>query len=416
MSAAAFVAVGSELLGTTRHDTNSLRVAALLRRHGFELRRKAVVGDWEEELAAELSALFGRYELLLVCGGLGPTSDDVTREAVALACGLGLALDEAVLADIEAKFASFGRTMPASNRRQAMVLAGAAVLANRRGTAPGLRFEHRGTTCFLLPGPPRELEGLLAAEVEPWLAAHGDGGGITTRVLKVACLPESEVEERLAPAYGELGRERVTLLSAPGEIRVELSAAGSREERERELDRMAARAAQRIGPAVFSHREDETLEGVVGRLLAESGASLATAESCTGGLVAARITAVPGSSGYFLGGVVAYADEVKERLVAVPREELERHGAVSEPVARSLAEGARRTLGASHGIGITGIAGPAGGTPDKPVGLVHLAVAGPERDADHRRVIFPGDRERVRQQAAQLALEMLRRRLLESRR
>ena len=408
---AAWIAVGSELLGTERLDTNSLRVTALLRAHGVELRRKAVVGDVEADLAAELGLLLGRYPLVLVSGGLGPTADDVTREAVAEACGLGLAEDPAVVADIAAKFASIGRRMPDVNRRQAQVLAGATLIPNARGTAPGQRLSVRGTQLFLLPGPPAELEGMLHSDVEPWLAAHGPGGGIETAVLKVACVPESEVEERIAPAYAEIGRERITVLARPGEIRVELIASGAPAERAAELARMVARLRELLGRSVFTDRADEDLETTVGGLLRAAGATVATAESCTGGLLAARLTEVPGSSEYFLGGVVAYANEVKEGLLGVSAADLAAAGAVSEPVARALAAGARRVLGAGYGLGVTGVAGPGGGSDDKPVGTVHLALATPV-DVHHRAVRFPGDRQRVRWQATQLALEMLRRELV----
>lgn len=408
---AAWIAVGTELLGTARLDTNALTVTALLRRYGVELRRKAVVGDLQEDLVRELKPLLGAYDLVVVCGGLGPTADDVTREAVARACGRELVHEPAVVADIEEKFRRVGRRMPEINRRQADRIAGAELLANPRGTAPGQRLEEGRTTILLLPGPPRELEGLLADHVEPWLATHAPGGGIETAVLKVACLPESEVEERISPSYAELGRERVTVLAKPGEIRVEVTASGSSEARAEELARAMARLRELLGAVVFTEA-DEELEEVVGRLLRGAGATVATGESCTGGLVASRLTNVAGSSDYFLGAVVAYANEVKEGLLNVPAELLRTHGAVSEPVARALAAGAQRVLGATFGIGVTGVAGPGGGSADKPVGTVHVAVAGPEGDLQHRHACFPGDRQRVRWQTSQLALELLRRELV----
>ena len=398
---AAWIAVGTELLGTERLDTNALVVTALLRRFGVELRRKAVVGDAEEDLVRELVPLLGDYELVVVCGGLGPTADDVTRDAVARACGRSMVFEPAVVADIEEKFRRIGRRMPEVNTRQAHRLEGAELLANARGTAPGQRLEERGTTIFLLPGPPRELEPMLAESV----------------VLKVACIPESEVEERIAPSYAELGRENVTVLAKPGEIRVEFTARGAAAERAAAVAHARQILRGLLGEAVFSE-QDEELEAVVGGLLRNAGATVATGESCTGGLVASRLTAVAGSSDYVLGGVVAYANAAKEALLGVPAETLRAHGAVSEPVARALAEGARRTLGADYGIGITGVAGPGGGTEAKPVGTVHVAIAGPATDGastvTHREVRFPGDRARVRWQTSQLALELLRRELLRS--
>ena len=410
---AAIVAVGSELLGTDRLDTNSLRLTAVLDRYGVELRRKAAIGDAEEDIAAELRALLPRVDLVLVGGGLGPTADDVTREAVAAALGRRLVLDEEVLAGIERRFQSLGWQMPEVNRRQAWVVEGAAVIPNPRGTAPGMRLESGGCTLFLFPGVPAELDGMTADALEPWLAARAGGVARETAVLKIAGLPESVVEERIAPAYEEFGRESITILANAGEIRLQATAAGPEPARRARLDAMVARLAELAGDAVFTTREEETLESVVGGLLRASGMTLTAAESCTGGLFSQRITSVPGSSDYFLGAAVTYSDELKIRMVGVPPELLAAHGAVSEPVARAMAEGVRRTLGSDYGVGITGIAGPGGGSEEKPVGTVHLAVAGPrEGEVHHRKLRLPGDRDRVRRFSAQLALEMLRRRLL----
>jgi nicotinamide-nucleotide amidase len=410
---AAWIAVGTELLGVERLDTNALIATSLLRRYGVELRRKAVVGDLEDDLVRELRGLLGEFELVIVSGGLGPTADDVTREAVARACGVETVFEPSVVADIEGKFQRIGRRMPEVNKRQAYRLAGAELLANERGTAPGQRLVSHGTTIFLLPGPPRELEPMLTEQVEPWLATHAGGSGTESVVVKVACVPESEVEERIAPAYVDFGRENVTILARPGEIRVEVTARGTTEERSAVLTRAHARLHELLGESAFTDRAGDDLEAVVGRLLREAGATVATAESCTGGLVASRLTEVPGSSDYVLGGVVAYSNDAKRSLLGVPADMLAEHGAVSEPVARALAAGARTKLGATYGIGITGVAGPGGGSTEKPVGTVHLALAGPhDGDVAYRLARFPGDRQRVRWQASQLALELLRRELV----
>ncbi|HBL31200.1 MAG TPA: competence/damage-inducible protein A [Acidobacteria bacterium] len=410
---AAILAIGSELLGTERLDTNSLKLTRVLDRHGVELRAKAVLGDSEEDVAAELRRQLERVDLVLVTGGLGPTADDVTREAAAAALDRGLHMDEEVVAGIERRFRDLGWRMPAVNRRQGLVLDGAAVLANRRGTAPGLRATTEGgSTLFLFPGVPTEMEAMIEDHLEPWLAERSGGIGRETVTLKVAGLPESVVEERIAPAYEEFGRETITILASPGEIRLCATAEGPEEERRRRLEVMADRLAGLAGPAVYARREGDTLEKVVGELLRAASATLALAESCTGGLVAERITRVPGSSDYFLGGAVTYTNELKTLLVGVPAEQIAAHGAVSEPVARAMAEGARRALGSTWGIGITGVAGPGGGSEEKPVGTVHLALAGPDGETLHRKMRFPGDRERIRWFASQLALEMLRRRLL----
>jgi len=413
---AAILAVGSELLGTDRLDTNSLRLTELLERYGFELRRKGVVGDSVEDIAAELRTLLAAHELVLVTGGLGPTADDVTREAVAVALGRGLHFDSEILAEIERRFRAIGREMPAVNRKQADVIEGAELIPNRRGTAPGMKIEEQGSTLFLFPGVPSELEGMVRSHLAPWLTERSGGRSRETVTLKVACLPESVIEERIAPAYDEFGREWITILASPGEIRLRATAEGPEPERRHRLEAMTARLRELAGEAVFCCREEDTLEGVVGELLRKSQATLTVAESCTGGLLAERITRIPGSSEYFLGGAVTYTNELKTQVLGVPAEMLHEHGAVSEAVARTMAQGVRRVFGSDWGAAITGVAGPDGGSEAKPVGTVHVAIAGPQPDGsvgvEHRGVRFPGDRERVRWQAAQLALEMLRRRLL----
>jgi nicotinamide-nucleotide amidase len=257
------------------------------------------------------------------------------------------------------------------------------------------------------------MEGMVADALEPWLAERSGGIARESVTLKIAGLPESEVEERIAPAYDEFGRESITILASLGEIKLIATAAGPEGERAARLAAMAERLASLAGNAVYTRQAEETLEKVVGDLLREEKATLATAESCTGGLLAERLTRIPGSSDYFPGGVVTYSNAQKTRLLGVPEELLAEHGAVSEPVARAMAEGVRRALGSDWGIGITGVAGPGGGSEAKPVGTVHLAVAGPGAgEVEHRQVRLPGDRDRVRRFSAQMTLEMLRRRLL----
>lgn len=410
---AAILAVGSELLGTDRLDTNSLRLTQLLERYGAQLRQKSVVGDSIEDISEELHSLVAKHDLVLVTGGLGPTSDDVTREATSQALGRGLRLDEEILANLERRFREFGREMPSANRKQAEVIEGAQLIPNRRGTAPGMKIEGEGSTLFLFPGVPVELEGMIESDLEPWLAERSGGEGRETVTIKVSSLPESVVEERISPAYAEFGRENITILFSPGEIRVRATAQGPEPERKQQLEAMTARLCELVGDAVFCQREEDTLEGIVGELLRKAGATLTAAESCTGGLLAERITRVPGSSDYFLGGAVTYTNELKSQVLGVPPKMLREHGAVSEPVARAMAEGVRKIYRSDYGIGITGVAGPGGGSEAKPVGTVHIALAGPD-GTDHKRIRFPGDRERVRMHSAQFALDMLRRRLLAS--
>lgn len=409
---AAIVAVGSEMLGTQRLDTNSLKLTAALERHGVELARKSVIGDLEADLEAEIRTLLASVHLILVTGGLGPTADDVTRVATAAALGRGIRVEPALVEEIAGRFRKMGLTMPEVNRRQAEVIDGAEVLPNRLGTAPGMRLSQGEATIFLFPGVPVELEGMIETYLEPWLEQRSGGASRETAVLKVACVPESTLEERIAPAYGELGREAITVLAKPGEITVQMIAAGSPEERRRRLAAMSARLRELIGPAVYAQRE-VSLEEVVGELLRERGRTVATAESCTGGLVAERLTRIAGSSDYFLGGAVTYSNPLKTELLGVPAELIAGHGAVSEEVARAMAAGARSRFGSDYAVAITGVAGPGGGTADKPVGTVHIALAGPgDGEVEHRRIGYPGDRRRIRWLASQVALEMLRRRLL----
>ncbi len=407
---AAVLAVGSELLGVDRLDTNSLALTRSLRDHGVALCAKAVVGDDGEEIAETLRRLCDRADLVLMTGGLGPTTDDLTREAVARALGRELVFRDDILAGIAEKFASFGLRLPEINRREAFVIEGAEVLENTRGTAPGLRVDHDSGSVFLFPGVPRELEAMIAGHLEPWLRERSDGAGTESRVLKVACVAESHLEEQLEPAYAELGAENVTVLGSPGEIRVVLSATGPEATRRARLESMVGTVREILGPTVFAGDEATTLEGVVGGLLVEAGETVVTAESCTGGWIAQRITGVPGSSGWFLGGAVVYSNDLKSRLLGVAPELIESRGAVSEPVARAMAEGARRRLGSDWAVATTGIAGPDGGSDEKPVGTVHLAVAGPG-GTSHRLLRLPPGRDRVRAFATQWALDLLRRRL-----
>ncbi|MEM7049922.1 MAG: CinA family nicotinamide mononucleotide deamidase-related protein [Acidobacteriota bacterium] len=408
---AAILAVGSELLGTDRLDTNSLRLTQVLEAFGVELATKAVVGDDRAALGAEIRRLAAVHGLLLITGGLGPTADDLTREATADAFDRELALDDDIVAGLRRRFREYGLEMPAVNQRQGFVVAGAEVLANGRGTAPGQRLEADGTAVFLFPGVPVELEAMIGDHLEPWLRSRGLDQVLETAALKVACLPESTVEERIAPAYEEFGRETLSVLAKPGEVRLQFHALGREGERQRRLATIARRLRELVGPAVFTDDGDQTLEGTVGELLRQRGRTVVTAESCTGGLIAERLTATAGSSAYFLGGAVTYSNQLKTAQLGVAEDLLAAHGAVSEAVARAMAAGALSRLGGDYALAVTGVAGPGGGSEEKPVGTVHLACAGPE-GVDHRRVRLAGDRGRVRWLTSQIALEMLRRRLL----
>jgi nicotinamide-nucleotide amidase len=405
---ASILAVGSELLGTTRLDTNSLFLTGELEAIGIRVVRKACVGDSWDDLLAELAHALARSPLLVVTGGLGPTEDDRTKEAVAALLGRRLVRDEEILAWLRERFRRRGREMPEVNAKQADVVEGAVVLPNPSGTAPAYLIEADGKTIVLLPGVPREMKAIFARSVAPRLSPDGAPAGLHRRVLKVVGLGESAVEELVRPVYEiHRGYDVTILASAPGEVQLHFAVPGSREEAATVLDAIEADFRSAVGPALFG-RDDETLEGVVVRLLGEAGVTVAFAESCTGGLAAARLTDVPGASVCFPGGVVTYSNEAKVALLGVSPETLERHGAVSAEVAREMAEGARRRFGATLGLGVTGVAGPTGGTPEKPVGTVHLALAAGDGTTLHERLVLPGDRAMVRRWTSSAALAMIR--------
>ena len=411
---AAIVAVGSEMLTPSKVDTNSLHITEQLNRLGVDVIAKAVVGDARDELEHTISALLERVDLLILCGGLGPTDDDVTREAVAVALDRPLAEDEAITARLRERFKARGFTMPMpeTNRRQAMVPAGATVIENTKGSAPGLWIDHDAKSVVLLPGPPRELKPMLAVLVEGWLRKRAPGEPLVRRVIQIAGRIESDVDQLLQPLYREWAAAApaiaATILAQPGAIELHLSAQASAQDVvDRALESAVQRVVDTIGADIYS-TDGRKLEQVVGDLLVAKGLRVAAAESCTGGLITSRLTDVPGSSRYVDQSVVTYSNEAKTELLGVPTDLLKAHGAVSEPVALAMADGIRVRAGANVGIGVTGIAGPTGGTPEKPVGMVVVAVV----TASERRCRtfrFFGDRAQVKFQASQSALDMVRR-------
>ena len=409
---AEIIAVGSELLTPFRQDTNSLYLTGKLNSLGIDVRFKTIVGDDRTRLADSLRAALRRSELVIMSGGLGPTEDDLNREVVAEVLSRPLHVVDEIKQRMQQRWARLGRPMPENNLRQAMVPEGATWLDNPRGTAPGLWMEESGRILLLLPGPPAELEAMFEAACVPLLAPRSGGHRLRTRVYKVVGLPESEVDSRIAAFYKPYQNPETTILSTLGTIEVHLRAQGSSDG---DADALLAEVGDKIelalGDHIFSSR-GETLEEVVGMYLVMRQRTVAVAESCTGGLLSERLTRVPGSSGFFLGGVVCYSNELKTRLVGVPVELIASEGAVSKPVAQALAEGIRRRTGSSIGVGITGIAGPGGGTPEKPVGLVFVAVAD-DHSTEVRQFRFPGERERVRTWTSVAALEMIRRRVRE---
>ncbi len=406
---AEIIAVGSELLTPDHQDTNSLYLTGKLNEVGIEVRFKTIVGDDRERLATVLRSALGRSPLIILTGGLGPTEDDLNRAVVAEVLGRPLVEVSEILERIRARFALLGRPMSENNARQALIPQGAAWLENQNGTAPGIWLEHNHATLILLPGPPHEMAPIFDSQCLPRLERLSAGERIQTRVIKVAGLPESEVDRRLAPIYQRYQNPTTTILATPGGIEVHFRArAATAQQAEALAGLLADQAEAELGEHVFSSR-GESLEEVVGMYLVMKQKTLATAESCTGGLLSERLTRVPGSSNFYLGGAVCYSNELKTSLAGVSPAILEAHGAVSKPVAQALAEGIRRRASASIGLGITGIAGPGGGTNEKPVGLTFIALAD-ERGTEIREFRFPGDRQRVRWLASQFALEMLRRR------
>ena len=411
---AEIIAIGSELLTPYRLDTNSLFLTDGLNQVGIRVVHKAVVGDSLDDMRASFRQALDRADLIVACGGLGPTDDDRTREAVADLLGRKLELNQGVLRHIQELFRRFGRVMPEINRRQAMVPEGATVIPNPRGSAPGLWIEASGHILILLPGVPSELRAMFEQEVRPRLTRLGHDERLFTRDLRITGLPESEVEQRVSPLYALYPDTETTILASPPGIQLH-PRVWSRDPAQANqiLDEMVKRMALALGEHLYS-TEGEMLEEVVARALTENRTTIAVAESCTGGLLAERLTNIPGSSSYFLGGVVCYSNELKSALVGVPAELIESKGAVSPEVALALAEGIRKTTGATIGVGVTGIAGPGGGTPEKPVGLVHIGIAD-DRGPRERSFQFPGDRERIRMHASQTALDSVRRYFLFSR-
>ncbi len=417
LARAAIIAVGSELLTPSRLDTNSLFITEQLNLVAIDVVVKMVVGDDREELAHALRAALARADLVICCGGLGPTDDDVTREVVASVLNRTLTEDEAITQRIRARYDARGYSvpMPEINRRQAMVPSGARVIENTAGSAPGLWLEDGDTVVVLLPGPPRELHPMMTG-VRDSLAPRTSGAALVRRVIRIAGRFESHTDEALHSLYGEWERGSpavgATILASLGQVELHLSArAASRAAADAALAAAAGQVEAVIGEDVYS-TDGRPLERVVGDMLVEQGLRIAVAESCTGGLIASRLTDVPGSSRYLDQAIVTYANEAKTELLAVPVQLMAEHGAVSEPVALAMADGVRARARADVGVGVTGIAGPGGGSPEKPVGTV--AIAAVTASATRARVFrFHGEREQVKFQASQAALDMVRRMLRE---
>jgi nicotinamide-nucleotide amidase len=417
---AEIVAVGSEMLTAGRLDTNSLFITDHLNSLGIEVTAKHVIGDDRERLVTAIRRGLEDADIVILSGGLGPTEDDLTRDAVAQAVGCSMSVDTETLAAIERRFRTMKREMPAINRRQAMVLDGAAILANDRGTAPGQWLGAGDKVIVMLPGPPSELKSMFTRECLPRLEKMAPPTAIHTAVLRVTGISESQLDQTIAPIY--LGRENLvtTILAHDGDLQVRLRAQCATMEAARTLsEKVAELAATALGDNVYS-RDGEPLEAVIGKRLVAAGETLVVAESATGGGLAQRITSVPGSSAYFVGGYVTYSKRMKTELLGVQEALLAEFGAVSKETALAMAEGARRAAKADWAISITGNAGPSTDGTEAPVGTVYIGVAGADNGTvgttvTHR--VWPvNDRGRVRAFAAQAALDLLNRRLISEQR
>jgi nicotinamide-nucleotide amidase len=408
---AEIIAVGSEMLTPARVDTNSLFLTGQLNDLGIEVTAKHVIGDDRERLAETVRRALSAVPVVILSGGLGPTEDDVTRDAVAMALDRRQIFSPELNAGLEHRFQQLGRVMPEINRRQAMVIEGAAILPNDRGSAPGQWIEESGAVVMLLPGPPHELKAMFTRQCLPRLERIAPPLHISVLQLRISGMTESELDQTIAPIYKKYENPVTTVLAHHGDIQVHLRARCSSEgEAMALLAEVGGKIEAALGDRIIS-RNGDPLEAVIGKKLASLHATLAVAESATGGGLAERISSVPGSSAYFLGGFVTYAKRMKMDLLGVPEELLDRFGAVSRETAEAMANGARRRTGATYALAVTGNAGPATDGKEAPVGAVYVALAGPwETVVSHRQ--WPGgDRARIRSLGAQMALDLLHRKL-----
>jgi nicotinamide-nucleotide amidase len=411
MRDAEIIAVGSELLTPERVDTNSLYLTDQLNALGIEVRRKLVVGDDRVLLAAAVRQALDQVGIVILTGGLGPTLDDVTRDAVAEALGRNLVFRQDLLDGLTERFARLNREMADNNRRQTFLVEGAEPLPNPRGTAPGQWLDVEGRIVMLLPGPPHELQAMFANECRPRLAARLPAQVIRTRFFRVACMGESDLDQLIAPVYKNYTNPATTILAGAGDIQIHLRARGETEQEADDLlNSVGPAIEQLLGERIYS-RNGAALEAVVGEMLRSRGATLSVAESCTGGLLGERITSVAGSSDYFVGGFLVYTDRMKTELLGVDPELLAKHTSVSEEAARAMAAGARSRTGSTYAISVTGEAGPESAS-GAPVGTVVIGFAGPDAEPEAERFTLFGGREGVRARAAQWALDYLRRRIL----
>jgi competence/damage-inducible protein CinA-like protein len=411
------IAIGSELLTPFRQDTNSLYLTERLNALGVTVAFKTIVGDRKKDLTNAIRTALGRADIIITMGGLGPTEDDLTREAWAEALGIPLKRDADIVGQLYVRAAQRRWQLTENNLKQADMLDGAKMLENPRGTAPGqwidTVFDTHRKLGMLLPGPPSEIKPMFDEQCVPRLREILPQKFIATRTLKAAMIGESHADARIAPIYTRYTDVETTILAHLGDIQLTLiSTKPTREEAEERVNELASLIEEELDDLIYSSSTHaESLEQIVLYYLEMRGATLSVAESCTGGLIAERLTSISGSSRSFLGGAVVYSNELKTEFAGVPEELIEEKGAVSREVAAALAEGIRRRCRSTYGVGVTGIAGPGGGTEEKPVGLVYIAIS----DGVQTEVVeknFSGDRERIRFYASQQALDMIRRKLM----
>jgi nicotinamide-nucleotide amidase len=411
MLSAEIIAVGSEMLTPDRTDTNSLWLTEKLNDIGVEVMLKTIVGDDAARLEETIRDALKRSDIVITTGGLGPTEDDLTRQVSAAAVGRDLVYHTELEVALRERFKRWGREMPEINKRQAYAIDGADILPNPHGSAVGMLLERDGKFLAVLPGPPREMKPMFEDFVLPRLNPIAGRVRVRRRVLRVSGMGESAVDEKIAPIYTAYPSVQTSILFTRCEIEIHLGAASESEsEAESVLDELTDRMAEALGPALFS-TNGATLEQIVGEMLSERKRTVSVAESCTGGLIAMRLTDVPGSSGYFMEGAVTYSNEAKIRVLGLPRETLEQHGAVSAETAEMMAAGMRNRSSTDFAVSVTGIAGPDGGSDAKPVGTVFIGYAD-ERRTKSIKLIFPGDRELIRWRSSQAALDYLRRQIL----
>lgn len=408
---AEIIAVGTELLTPSRVETNSLFITKKLNEYGLKVMRKFVVGDREEEIVGALVSALKGSEIVIVTGGLGPTHDDITREIVAKALGRGMARDSSILEGLRRRYQKIDLEMTDNNMRQAMVPEGAVPIENPNGTAPGLFMKEGKTLLFLLPGPPLEVEPMMS-QVMDLIGSYKQISRPLYHRLRVASETESGIDSAIGSIYKSYPSIETTILSSPGLIELLFFWVGEANEQlaEEQLQELVGRVREKLGDAIFTDQEEDLGE-VVGQILRDKGMTVATAESCTGGMLGKMMTDVPGSSDYYLGGVVSYSNDLKVDFLGVNETSLERFGAVSEQVAAQMAEGIRKGTSADLGLSVTGIAGPGGETTEKPVGLVFIGLSS-DQETRVKRIQMAGPREAIRIRASRFAMDWLRRSFL----